>query len=248
MDLSIEEYVNEYINVVKKIIGIYIKKINLNINVDDLYQVGLLGLVESYYTYDGNKGSIYVHVYNCVRYSILNYISQNNYVTYVPSDIVYYARIVYNENRKHLLLDNRNASLEELKSLFENKSNFKYKLTDKFLLSLIKLNTYHFNMDTLSYEMLVDTENNTDDDAVDKFFSTDNVEKEAINSVMLDEIFEYIEELSENEKIIIKYVFGLDGYPKCASRKIGKIMGISHQTVCKKYNKSIQKIRKKLNI
>lgn len=254
MNLSMEEYVNKYINMVKKVVGIYIKKMGLNTNVDDLYQVGLLGLVESYYSYDSKRGSMSTYVYNCIRYSILKYISQNNYATYVPSDVVHYARIVYNENEKHLICDNRNASLEELQKAFESSYCRRLNFTHKFFSDLINLNKYHINSSILSCEMLADTYNNTDDDKldtgdeIDNLFSIDNVEEEAVNSVMLDEIFECIEELSEDERIIIKYVFGLDGYPMCASREIGKKMGISHQTVCKKYNKSIRKIRRKLNI
>lgn len=249
MDLSIEEYVNKYINIVKILVGNYIKKVGLNIEVDDLYSTGLLALVESYYSYDREKGAISTHVYNSVKYSILNYISKNNFVTYVPKGIVYYARIAYNENQKHLLYDNRPATLEELRTVFAgSRSCIKLNLTDEFLSNLLKLNEYHINHRILSYEMLVEADNTDDNSKSNKIYSTDNVEEEVINNTMLDEILEYIEKLPEDEKLIIRHIFGLDSYSKCTYREIAQKIGVTHQTVCNRYNKILEKIKGNLNI
>lgn len=249
MDLSIEEYINKYINIVKNLVGNYIKKVGPNIEIDDLYSTGLLALVESYYSYDREKGAISTHVYNSVKYSILNYISKCGFVTYVPKNVAHYARIAYNENKKHLLYDNRPATSEELRKVFEGcRSCRKLNLTDEFFLNLLKLNEYHINHKVLSYEMLVETDNNNDNNKRDKIYSADNVEEEVINSTMLNEILEYIETLPEDEKLIIRHIFGLNSYSKCSSREIAKKIRVTHQTVCNRYNKILEKIRGNLNI
>ena len=248
MDLSIEEYINKYINIVKNLVGNYIKKVGPNIEIDDLYSTGLLALVESYYSYDREKGAISTHVYNSVKYSILNYISKCGFVTYVPKNVAHYARIAYNE-KKHLLYDNRPATSEELRKVFEGcRSCRKLNLTDEFFLNLLKLNEYHINHKVLSYEMLVETDNNNDNNKRDKIYSADNVEEEVINSTMLNEILEYIETLPEDEKLIIRHIFGLNSYSKCSSREIAKKIRVTHQTVCNRYNKILEKIRGNLNI
>lgn len=249
MDLSIEEYINKYINIVKNLVGNYIKKVGPNIEIDDLYSTGLLALVESYYSYDREKGAISTHVYNSVKYSILNYISKCSFVTYVPKNVAHYARIAYNENKKHLLYDNRPATSEELRKVFEGcRSCRKLNLTDEFFLNLLKLNEYHINHKVLSYEMLVETDNNNDNNKRDKIYSADNVEEEVINNTMLNEILEYIETLPGDEKLIIRHIFGLNSYSKCSSREIAKKIRVTHQTVCNRYNKILEKIRENLNI
>ena len=96
--------------------------------------------------------------------------------------------------------------------------------------------------------MLVETDNNNDNNKRDKIYSADNVEEEVINNTMLNEILEYIETLPGDEKLIIRHIFGLNSYSKCSSREIAKKIRVTHQTVCNRYNKILEKIRGNLNI
>ena len=252
MELSLEEYVNKYINLVKSIATNYANKIGSKADIQDLYQVGCLGLVKSYFDYDSSKSTMTRYAYSKIRYAILNYISENHFITYVPTNMVCYSRKVHNENEKCILEKNREATLDELRKAISSMDWHNIKLTDEFLKSLIELNTFHVKHNTLSYEMLVEvgTKNDDNDDVNknDLIRSDDDVEAEAIDNVTIIEILQYIETLTDDEQIIIKYLFGLDGYPVCSYRELAKIIGVRFQTVSNRYHKILKKIQGNFNI
>lgn len=252
MELSLEEYVNKYINLVKSIATNYANKIGAKADIQDLYQVGCLGLVKSYFDYDSSKGTMSTYAYSKIRYTILNYISENHFITYVPINMVCYSRKAHNENEKCILEKNREATLDELRDAISSMDWRNIKLTDEFLKSLIELNTFHVKRNTLSYEMLVEestkSDDNNDVNKNDLIRSDDDVEAEAIDNVTIIEILQYIETLTDDEQIIIKYLFGLDGYPVCSYRELAKIIGVGFQTVSNRYHKILKKIQENFNI
>lgn len=248
MNLSLDEYVNNHINLVKKLISFYIKVVGNNFDIDDLYQTGLLGLVESYYSYDSSKGAMSTHAYYCIKYSILNYISNNSFATYIPANLICYVRVAYNENVKHLLCDNRYVKLNELRDALKNKNMIDCNLSDKFLSDLIKISVFHIKGNILSYEMLADIDNDEIIEKYDSLFSDDNVEEQAVNNFMVAQVLEFIEQLPNVEKTIIKSYFGLGSDEKSSYRKIASQIGFSYQYVAIKCNKVMKKIKEKFNI
>lgn len=252
MKLNLEEYVNKYINLVKAISSTYYQKIGFSIDYQELYQSGCLGLIQSYYSYDEGKGKLSSHAYNGIKYGILDYISQNNFVTHVPINLVYYSRKAYNENKKYLLKENRNITLDELRNAFKELNWHNVKLTDEFLSSLLELNTFHANNNTLSYEMLIEVGNiNDDTEDINKnelIFSDIDVESQAVDSVAVEKIIQYIETLDEDDKFLIKCLFGLDGYQEYSYREVASLIGISRQAVYNRYHKLVKKIQEKFDI
>lgn len=256
MELSLEEYVNKYINLVKSIATNYANKIGSKTDIQDLYQIGCLGLVKSYFDYDSSKGTMSTYAYCKIRYAVLNYISENNFITYVPVNMVCYSRKAHNENEKCILEKNREATLDELRDAISSMDWRNIKLTDEFLKSLIELNSFHIKCNTLSYEKLVEEitksdDNNDNYDDVNKsnlMRGDEGIEDKAIDNVMIQEILQYIETLTDDEQIIIKYLFGLDGYPVCSYRELAKIIGVRFQTVSNRYHKILKKIQENFNI
>ncbi|MCI5967560.1 MAG: hypothetical protein MRZ42_04185, partial [Tenericutes bacterium] len=88
MAIGLEEYILNYKGIAFMLAFKHYDKYADYLEKDDLVQVALLSLVESFYTYDDTKASISTYVYNSVNYSLMTYIYANSYITYAPAGVI----------------------------------------------------------------------------------------------------------------------------------------------------------------
>lgn len=115
-----------------------------------------------------------------------------------------------------------------------NLSSKEYKFYESYLISItpIRLDSSIKLDDDTSYHEIVP--------------SDDDVEEEATKNIFLDQIDFIVDKLPYNEREIINYRFGFNGYEQLSYRSISKKMGCSHEWVRNSEQKALKKLKKYL--
>lgn len=255
MDLTIEELIEKYSNLIKNISTQLAQDVNyLNIDFEDLYQVGCLELIESYHKYNPDRGSLTTFVYNTVKYGMLDYINKNNYVITVPINVSSGARLVSRIKYKYMQEYGQKISEQELLDILKEfkLSTLGRKATLDYIREIDVLNSYYFYPLSSSLDQPNELENcdgySKTEYLGDFVASDDDVERAATDKVLAEQIFNYILQLDDRSKFIIINKLGLtDDIPK-SLRKIDETLDIGFRSVGHCYDKALRKIKEKFNI
>ena len=237
--VNIEEKVKEFLPYVRNLSFCYSKKLySLNIEFDDLYQVGSLAIVEACYSYDDTKASFFTYVYNRIRFAMLDYITNNSFAIVLPSYMINSIRLIVNKNQEYYQCYGCQAPIDFLIDALKEKKYSKRSITEEYIMYLKKLNEFYLKSNVTSYEEL-------DEDSI---LLEEDVEGKAIDMYFIEPALSILSELTERDRDILEKRLGLNNYEPTSYRALAKDSGITFQAVEQSYKKSLRKIRKKLNI
>lgn len=255
MKFTIEEVLEKYSFLIKKISNELTIEVNyLNIDLEDLYQVGCLALIESYHNYNPDKGSLTTFVHYVARYAMLDYINNNNYIMNVPINVSMAARLIARISYQYLQKYGKkitNSQLLEELSKYKTRS-FGRKINSDFIREIEILNSYYFYPHINSLDEISQVKDfdgfSIIESLSDSVVSDYDMEKEVTDHVLFEQIIEYISQLDDESKFIIINRLGIDDDNPQTLRKIDETLGIGFQMVDYYYHKTLKKIRENLNI
>lgn len=243
MAIGLEEYILNYKGIAFMLAFKHYDKYADYLEKDDLVQVALLSLVESFYTYDDTKASISTYVYNSVNYSLMTYIYANSYITYAPAGVILSSIFAGKEKSKYELLENRKITLTELREALSTKKYNKYLLTDKYLNTLLEMTEFHTKSKTLpiNFDTVLD-ENGCYDVTGSVEIPNDSSDVSCISNLSVD-INNILNKYDETDRFVIQRAFGLDGNIPDNFGQIAHKLNVSRQAISERYKRIIKKLK-----
>ena len=199
-------------------------------NLGDLILVGNDGLINAANKFDETKGFKFIsYAIWWIRQAILQYLVEQEGIVRLPLNRI------STINRFKQFLDDYNQREEEDPNLEDIAKEFNYSITDASLLLTerqhpLYLDAQYDENQRSPYEMIPDSGQEQADDVVDRI-------------ALADEFKEVLNSLSEREADVLRYYFGLDGYPEMTLEKIGGKYGLTRERVRQIKEKAIGKLR-----
>lgn len=192
-----------------------------NINFDDAYQGGCIGLITAAKKFDKSKGYKFsTYAYNWIKQGIIRY--QGKRLIQLP------------ENKIQQLLKAQRIK-ENLEKTDENTAiKAGIKASDVSLL----------NNQVLSLEYMYSGKDGEKADLFNVVSNADSVEDICINNELKNEIRNTLNKLTPKQKFIICKKYGLDGGSPMTYKKIGNVIGMSPQNVSKLEKKILSGLEK----
>lgn len=241
-DLNNEEFVNARNELVLhslKLVVYFAKKYyNAKFHLDDLIQVGNVGLIKAASNFDYTKAKFSTHASYYIIASITEYFNNYNSSYYLPRRL---SNTVYVISKLKKYYECYNYTEEELKKIIMEEKNLTEEEYDeaevaKYTIYPIPLNNgYADDGGTEGDRELIDT------------IGTNQVEEE-INSILIDDLFKDTlpKILTDVEYEIITKRFGICGNEEKTLLEIGKEFGISQESVRRKESRILYKLSKLL--
>lgn len=214
-----EELVNDYLPLVKKIGLHLVAKLPPSIELDDLMQVGVIGLMQASTTYDPSRGASFA-TYAGIRIkgAMLDEVRRNDWV---PRSV--------QQNMKQVT-----ETITELEAALGRTA------TDKEIADAmeITLEEYHKLSRELAYSRLAPLDETT------HTLESNDPEPFAFleDSRLRDDIVEAIGQLPEREALMMSLYYG----EELNLKEIGEVMGVSESRVSQIHGQALARIRAKL--
>lgn len=222
-------------NLVYKYVKNY-KKIYRNLlDEDDLFQIGIMGMITAAKKFDislGNQFTTYAIWW--IKQSITRAICDEGFIIRIPVHKMEQIMSVFRRDQQLALLNNnpherkqiiakeKNISIEEVEELFDLKKNF---LNTSSLDTPIGEDGETSILDILD----VKSENHIED------IIYSDILKDAINVAMAD--------LKDKEKDVLNRRYGLNGYDVQTLEEIGQIYGVTRERIRQIEDGAIRKLR-----
>jgi RNA polymerase primary sigma factor len=192
---------------------------NLGLPLEDLLNEGNLGLIEAARRYDPSKGTKFItYAIWWIRKSILKALAEQVNLVRVPTYQMKKVREV-REAEKHLR--------EEL-----GRSPKRHEIGEKLQVSVKKVDQV---LQVSSREMSIDDQVGKEKKTSVSEYLVDRDARSPESSLLLNEgtslVSEAIKHLTEQEQIVIRHRFGLDGCPIMTLKEIGAEIGVSRERV-----------------
>lgn len=257
MNLSLEEFVLKYEFRAKAWANFYYTILYDNgFEYEDLYQAGILKLIESYPKYDDSKSSLFTFADQMIRFGILNYINKIGHFFKIPNDVNMVLIKVLAKKNEFYKLTGRNMTNEEIKDFILNECYYgNYTIDDEYVKNLLKIEQYYFRKKIYSLDDNIDNYNTSylgifaekEDLCVGDLVANDiSVEDTAINNCYVLDVLDYVtNNFSERDIEIFKEVLGfIDGIPK-TEQSLANKYECSRQAVNQRYKRVIGKVKEK---
>ena len=254
MKISIEEFILKYQMLVKYLVNYYYNKVSeFGIEFDDLYQAGMLSLVECYSRYDSTKSSLGTFAYLNIKYGICNFINKNISMARIPEIIIVISANLNKKRTEFYSFNGRDMNMQEMLDFLKNECyTADYLIDEKFVMLLLKIEKYYLvnqkyliKLEQTEEYLMIDEDLNMDDLLVSQY----NLEEEAINNVLFDDIMDYIENNFKKQDVqILKENYGLLGDDSISMRNLAKKYGYTFQGIAYINKKIIKKVREKFDI
>jgi len=221
------------LRLVAYIVNVYFN--NINIDKDDLFQIGAIELWKAIQNYDSSKNTLLVTYASSLIYgAIKTYLREMNNIIKIPrSNLDLLTKIIRLEN------SNSNLTVQELSKILK---------VDE----LVIIDTLNSLKEILSLSSQISINNEVDeylnlsDIIPDSKYSIDEIiEKKEIHNV-LERV---IDKLEEREKFVINYLFQMninDINRNNNQHECAKILGVSQAQVSRIRKKALNKIRQSL--
>lgn len=192
---------------------------NLGLPLEDLLNEGNLGLIEAARRYDPTKGTKFItYAIWWIRKSILKALAEQVNLVRVPT---------YQMKKVKQVREAEHTLRKEL-----GRSPERHEISDRLDVSLRKVEqTLQVHAREMSLDETVGKEKTSlvSDYLVDP--DVESPEERLLKREGSSLVAEAFEHLSENERIVIRHRFGLDGCPILTLKEIGEKMGVSRERV-----------------
>lgn len=204
---------------------------NQGLSLPDLINEGNLGLIKAAQRFDETRGFKFIsYAVWWIRQSILQALAEQARIVRLPLNKI---GSINKINRTFSKLEQeyqREPTPEEVANILETSS--------EVVEDAMKVSSHHVSMDA----PLRDEDDNSLYDIMlnNESPSPDNV---LITNSLRKEIERTLSTLGEREAEIIKYYFGLNGYPQHTLEEIGEVFGLTRERVRQIKEKSIKKLK-----
>ncbi len=204
---------------------------NQGLSLPDLINEGNLGLIKAAQRFDETRGFKFIsYAVWWIRQSILQALAEQARIVRLPLNKI---GSINKINRTFSKLEQefqREPTLEEVAGMLET--------TSEVVEDAMKVSSHHVSMDA----PLRDEDDNSLYDIMlnNESPSPDNI---LITNSLRKEIERTLSTLGEREAEIIKYYFGLNGYPQHTLEEIGEVFGLTRERVRQIKEKSIKKLK-----
>ena len=204
---------------------------NQGLSLPDLINEGNLGLIKAAQRFDETRGFKFIsYAVWWIRQSILQALAEQARIVRLPLNKI---GSINKINRTFSKLEQeyqREPTPEEVASILET--------TSQVVEDAMKVSNHHVSMDA----PLKDEDDNSLYDVMlnEESPSPDN---NLITGSLRKEIERTLSTLGEREAEIIKYYFGLNGYPQHTLEEIGEVFGLTRERVRQIKEKSIKKLK-----
>lgn len=204
---------------------------NQGLSLPDLINEGNLGLIKAAQRFDETRGFKFIsYAVWWIRQSILQALAEQARIVRLPLNKI---GSINKINRTFSKLEQeyqREPTPEEVASMLET--------TSEVVEDAMKVSSHHISMDAPLRDeddnSLYDIMLNNESPSPDNMLITNSLRKE---------IERTLSTLGEREAEIIKYYFGLNGYPQHTLEEIGEVFGLTRERVRQIKEKSIKKLK-----
>lgn len=216
-------------NFLPKIKAIAINLLNTlpkSVDLDDLIQEGVIGLLQSYERYDPTHGAtFYTYALTRIKGSMLDYLRK---IDWLPKEIRHlikkYEDFVYKHQDENFT-DEEIA--KELDVEFSDIQKIKYSINKS---QILELDNYLLN---IGEDFIEAKERNNEDDP----------EISAYKEIMENQLKEHIKTLKEKEQLVLSLYYEKE----LTFKEIGEVIGVSESRISQIHSSIIIKLKKKMN-
>ena len=222
-------------NLVMKYASKYSKYYGNKLDIDDLEQIGYLGLMKAADRFDTSMGTAFsTYAVLWIKQTMLREIYNNGFTIRLPVHIMEKISCVIKLDNEY---DLQGLSFRERVQAI----SYDLQMDEDKVIEYLTLNLRFRNCVSLNAPVGEEKETELED------FIEDNnnlsVEDIALNSALLTDLLNVLNTLSERESTIIKYRFGLiDGRARTLE-EVGQVMGVTRERIRQIESKALRKLR-----
>jgi len=229
-NLSREQIIMQYLPQVKHIVQRIAAHLPQNVEIDDLLNVGVIGLIQAIERYDPARNNKFMtYAAFRIRGAVLSELRSRDYISRTDR------RKVRDLEKTYLKLEQKKGGdVEDHEVVKEMGVSFEqfYKVKQMSNIAIISLEEMGYSSDKKR-------------DSLSEMF-INNRDEEALNLIGIKEvkvvIAKTIEELPENEKLVISLYY----MDELTMKETGKVLGITESRVSQLHSKAITRLRAKL--
>ena len=204
-----------------------------DLELEDLVQSGMLGMIRAAEKFDLTLGYKFTtYAYKWIDKAIRKAINKEGHTIRIPA-----GKYLKLNKLKQILKANPEASEEELYKILKQEGIDKKQADDLFLINRNQVNSTSLNIN-------LDSEDSTGDELMD-MVGDDSipVDDQILKKDMEDFLMKALDQLSEREKQIIIYRYGLDNEKPKTLEEIGTIYNLSRERIRQIENQALGKLK-----
>ena len=203
---------------------------NQGLPLDDLINEGNIGLMTAIDKFDIDKGYHFIsYAVWWIRQSIMKAINEKSRAVRLPLNRSNELLQIQKAQKELTLVNNEEPSIEEI----ADQTHLDVKIV-KNLISVSK------DMVSLDAPVFKDNETNSIADYIESDIETPDTQ--VMSSIMIDDINEALNQLSDKEKDIIEYRFGLNNKRQMSLKQIGEIYNLTKERIRPIEKRALQKL------
>lgn len=204
-----------------------------DLELEDLVQSGMLGMIRAAEKFDLSLGYKFTtYAYKWIDKAIRKAINKEGHTIRIPA-----GKYLKLNKLKQILKANPEASEEELYKILKQEGIDKKQADDLFLINRNQVNSTSLNIN-------LDSEDSTGDELMD-MVGDDSipVDDQILKKDMEDFLMKALDQLSDREKQIIIYRYGLDNEKPKTLEEIGTIYSLSRERIRQIENQALGKLK-----
>ena len=204
-----------------------------DLDLEDLVQSGMLGMIRAAEKFDLSLGYKFTtYAYKWIDKAIRKAINKEGHTIRIPA-----GKYLKLNKLKQILKANPEASDEELYRILENEGIDKKQADDLFLINRNQVNSTSLNIN-------LDSEDSTGDELMDMVGDESTpVDMLILEKDMENFLLKALDQLTDREKQIIIFRYGLDNEKPKTLEEIGKIYDLSRERIRQIENQALGKLK-----
>ncbi|MGO3017573.1 MAG: sigma-70 family RNA polymerase sigma factor [Anaerococcus sp.] len=204
-----------------------------DLELEDLVQSGMLGMIRAAEKFDLTLGYKFTtYAYKWIDKAIRKAINKEGHTIRIPA-----GKYLKLNKLKQILKANPEASDDEIYAILENEGINKKQADDLFLINRNQVNSTSLNIN-------LDSEDSTGDELMDMVGDDSTpVDDQILEKDMEMFLLKALNQLTDREKQIIIYRYGLDNEKPKTLEEIGKIYNLSRERIRQIENQALGKLK-----